>query len=170
MFLQRSVRRTPIALLVGITLLSSASHGSGQSAEYPLDAGDHRMIAYERDYSEVMANLAYLSDMIGPRLTGSDRLKRANEWTAEKMKAYGLENVHLEPYTIPRGWERGPVEARILEPNGLPVSAVQVAWNPATHGAVRGPIVLFSPQSEEDLAPMKGKLKGAIVLSASPVS
>ena len=170
MFLQRSVWRTSVALLFGVTLIGSASHGSGQDAENPLDAVDHRIIAYERDDSEVMANLAYLSDMIGPRLTGSDRLKRANDWTAEKMKEYGLENVHLEPYTIPRGWERGPVEARILEPNGLPVAAAQMAWNIGTHGAVRGPVVLFSPQTEADLAAMKGKLKGAIVLNAPPVA
>lgn len=170
MFHQRSVQRPATALLICTLFLGSASRGSGQSAENPLDATDRRIIAYERDHSEVMANLAYLSDMIGPRLTGSARLKRANDWTAEKMKEYGLENVHLEPYTIPRGWERGVVEARVLEPNGLPISAAQLAWNPGTRGTVRGPVVLFSPQSEADLAPMKGKLKGAIVLSASAVT
>ena len=64
-----------------------------------------------------MANLTYLSDMIGPRLTGSESLKRANDWTIEKMKSYGLSNVHLEPWTIPTGWERGTAYAKIVEPN-----------------------------------------------------
>ena len=54
-----------------------------------------------------MKNLQYLSDVIGPRLTGSENLEQANNWTAEKMKAYGLENVRLEPWEIPVGWERG---------------------------------------------------------------
>ena len=72
-----------------------------------------------------MNNLTYLSDQIGPRLTGSANLKRANEWTAEKMKEYGLVNVHLEPWTIPVGWERGTAYARILEP-GLGPLQLQV--------------------------------------------
>src|SRR4051812_14241456 len=56
--------------------------------------------------SEIMKNLGYLSDQIGPRLTGSASLRRANEWAAEVMKSYGLENVHQEGWQIPTGWER----------------------------------------------------------------
>src|SRR4051812_5224617 len=51
---------------------------------------DKKLIESAKDGSEVMKNITYLSDVIGPRLTGSDNLKRANEWAAEKMKAYGL--------------------------------------------------------------------------------
>src|SRR5437773_591582 len=83
--------------------------------------------AAAKDGSELMKNLTYLSDEIGPRLTGSAALKRANDWTAEKMKSYGLVNVHLEAWTIPVGWERGPASARIIEPNNgraLTVAAV----------------------------------------------
>src|SRR6516162_8263348 len=54
---------------------------------------DKKLIAQAKDGSEVMTNLTYLSDVIGPRLTGSENLKRANEWAAEKMKSYGLSNV-----------------------------------------------------------------------------
>jgi len=43
-----------------------------------------------------MQNLQYLSDVIGPRLTGSSAARRANDWTLERFKAYGLE-AHLEP-------------------------------------------------------------------------
>ena len=47
---------------------------------------DRKIIAEAKDSSEIPANLAYLSDIIGPRLTGSAALKRANEWTAEKIR------------------------------------------------------------------------------------
>src|SRR6266404_1909050 len=57
---------------------------------------DRKIMAAAREHSEVMKNLTYLSDEIGPRLTGSSKLRRANEWTAAKMKKYGLSNVHLE--------------------------------------------------------------------------
>src|SRR4051794_27898559 len=46
--------------------------------------------------SQVMATLSYLTDVIGPRLTGSPGLKRANEWTRDRLAAWGLENAQLE--------------------------------------------------------------------------
>src|SRR5687767_3572380 len=51
---------------------------------------DKKIMAEIKGRSEIMKNLAHLSDVIGPRLTGSARLERANRWTAEKMKEYGL--------------------------------------------------------------------------------
>src|SRR6185436_1618386 len=48
--------------------------------------------------SQVMQTLSYLTDVIGPRLTGSPNLKRANEWTRDKLTAWGLTNAHLEPW------------------------------------------------------------------------
>src|SRR4051794_34494415 len=68
---------------------------------------DKKVIETGKENSEVMKNLTYLSDVIGARLTGSINLRRANEWTAEVMKSYGLTNVRMEPWTIPIGWERG---------------------------------------------------------------
>src|SRR5262249_22287825 len=70
-----------------------------------------------KEHSQLMANLRHLSDIIGQRLTGSKNLQRANEWTAERMKEYGLENVKLEPWEIPSGWERGPATFKLVEPD-----------------------------------------------------
>src|SRR5262249_61693041 len=54
---------------------------------------DKKIIGEAKIGSEIIANLSYLSDMIGPRLTGSAALKRANEWTMERMRSYGLTNA-----------------------------------------------------------------------------
>src|SRR5262249_20850072 len=78
---------------------------------------DRKVLDESKNGSELMKNLTYLSDMIGPRLTGSPALKRANDWTAAKMRGYGLSNVHLESWTIPAAWERGSATARIVEPD-----------------------------------------------------
>jgi len=78
---------------------------------------DHKVIEEARKGSEALANLTYLCDQIGPRLTGSDNLKRANDWAMVRMRAYGLSNVHLEPWSMPEGWERGLAQARIIEPD-----------------------------------------------------
>jgi hypothetical protein len=130
---------------------------------------DQKLLAEAKDHSEIMKNLTYLSDVIGPRLTGSPALERANKWTAEKMKEYGLENVHLEPWTIPVGWERGTASIKIIDPdNGKSLTVASYAWAPGTKGPVEGEVVIFRPTSKDDLAKYKGKLKNAIVLSSPP--
>ncbi len=130
---------------------------------------DKKLIAQAKDGSEVMANLTYLSDVIGPRLTGSPNVKRANEWTAEKMKSYGLSNVHLEPWTIPVAWERGTVTARLLEPdNGRTLTMAAAGWSPGTKGKVEGDVVIIRAQNKDELAKYKGKLKNAVILRGPP--
>src|SRR5204863_250379 len=67
------------------------------------------------DRSEVMQNLQYLSDVIGPRLTGSPAARRANDWTLERFRTYGLD-AHLEPWQFGRTWTRGPTPAPLTAP------------------------------------------------------
>jgi len=153
-------------LTLGAALLFLSPPAFAQTAGVADD--NKRLIDYEKQNSELMNNLEYLSDMIGPRLTGSARLRKANDWTAAKMKEYGLENVHLEKWTIPLGWERGTCEARIIEPNGIPVMAASWAWCPSTKGKVTGPVVLFNPTTDDDYKKFEGKLKNAIVLFSVP--
>ena len=68
---------------------------------------DKKAIEEVKANSKLMKNLEHLCDVIGPRITGSPNLEKANNWAAEKMKEYGLTNVVLEPWEIPLGWERG---------------------------------------------------------------
>src|ERR1051326_8536145 len=102
-------------------LLLSVSRAPAQVPEV-LET-DQKIITFAKENSQLMENLEYLCDMIGPRLTGTERLKKANEWTAAKMREYGLENVHLEGYSIPIGWERVSCDARVLAPNGMQLIA-----------------------------------------------
>jgi carboxypeptidase Q len=131
---------------------------------------DKKIMDEAKNGSEVMATLTYISDIIGPRLTGSPALKRANEWAADKMRSYGLSNVHLEAYTIVAGWERGTAYARIIEPdNGRTLTLAAEGWAPSTNGKVQGDVVIFKAQDKADLAKYKGKLKNAIVLQGAPI-
>ena len=93
-------------------------------------AADAQIIGEIRDHSEAMANLEYLSDSIGQRVTGSPQLKQASDWTKEKFAQYGLTNVHLEPWTIARSWTRGSAQARIVAPAGHPLTIAAAAWSP----------------------------------------
>src|ERR1044071_3809247 len=59
--------------------------------------------------------LAYLSDRIGNRLSGSPQLDQAIEWAVKTMKEDGLENVHTEAVMVPH-WVRGAESAEIISP------------------------------------------------------
>jgi carboxypeptidase Q len=133
-------------------------------------AADAQILSEVREHSEVMANLEYLSDNIGPRLTGSALTKQANDWTAAKMKEYGLVNVHLEPWTIAHSWTRGTASARIIAPAVHPLTIASAGWAPGTNGVMRGPVVYFDAKTKADFEKFKGKLKGAIVIYQEPAS
>jgi hypothetical protein len=114
--------------------------------------------------SELMANLEYLCDMIGPRLTGSPGLKKANEWTRDKFAQYGLSNAHLEAWTIEKSWTRGEATGKVLVPVEQRILLESAGWGPSTSGPKRGPVVHVKAQSADELASYKGKLKGAWVM------
>src|ERR1700723_1195053 len=83
-------------------------------AKNPFAAADEKILAEVHDHNEIMSNLEYLSDMIGQRLTGSENLKKANEWTKQKFTEYALGNPHLESWTNAHIWTPGKATARIF--------------------------------------------------------
>jgi hypothetical protein len=117
-----------------------------------------------------MKNLQHLSDVIGPRLTGSAALVRANNWAARVMEGYGLENVKLEPWEIPLGWERGTATLTLKEPTpGRQIPIASWAWKPGNRGKVTGPVVAVTADTRKTLTTtFKGKLKGAVVVWGPP--
>jgi carboxypeptidase Q len=115
-------------------------------------------------HSELMANLEYLCDMIGPRLTGSPGLTKANQWTRDKLAQYGLANAHLESWTIDHSWTRGDAKGHITMPVEQRLLVESAGWGPSTKGPLRGPVVHVKAQSTDELGAYKGKLKGAWVL------
>ena len=116
--------------------------------------------------SELMANIEYLCDMIGPRLTGSPGLVKANHWTRDKFRQYGLANAKLEPWMIERAWTRGEAKGRVVGPVEQRILLESAGWGPSTKGPRRGPVIHVKAQSADELSPYKGKLKGAWVLLA----
>lgn len=117
--------------------------------------------------SQVMQTLAYLSDVIGPRLTASPQMMRANEWTRDTLTKWGLQNANVESWgTFGRGWSLKRFSAQVIEPQGFPLIAYPKAWSPGTNGPVAAEVVYFDAKDEADLARFKGKLKGKIVMTA----
>ena len=114
--------------------------------------------------SELMTNIEYLCDMIGPRLTGSPNLTKANNWTKEKFQQYGLSNAHLESWMIDHAWTRGEARGKVVVPVEQRILLESSGWSPSTDGPKRGPVVHVKAQSVDELAAYKGRLKGAWVI------
>ncbi|HEX8852794.1 MAG TPA: M20/M25/M40 family metallo-hydrolase [Pyrinomonadaceae bacterium] len=117
--------------------------------------------------SQVMQTIQHLTEVIGPRLTGSPSLKRANEWTRERLAGWGLQNAHLEGWQFGRGWSLERFSAEVVAPQSFPLLAYPKAWSPATSGALTGEIVHVEAKTEEELQRYKGRLKGAFVLAGT---
>ena len=114
--------------------------------------------------SQVMETLGQLTDVIGPRLTGSPGMKKANEWTREQLEKWGLSSAHLEAFgPFGRGWSYSHVRVQMVAPTEAPLVAYPKAWTPGTEGTARGKVVKAKLEKAEDLEPWKGKLAGAIV-------
>jgi carboxypeptidase Q len=160
---KRRMKRHPVRILFLFIFISTA-----QSQQAALDQWDTKIIAEGMERSQVMQNLEYLCDMIGPRLTGSEQLKRANEWTAERFKEYGLKNVNLEPWKLPRTWRRGLATAWMVKPYRFQLTVAQKAWTDATNGAREGRVVQFKINGVQDLGKYVGKIRGAWLLVGEP--
>jgi carboxypeptidase Q len=116
--------------------------------------------------SQVMETIRQLTDGIGPRLTGSPNMKRANEWTRKQLEDWGLQNAHLEKWgPFGRGWSYERSTVTMTGPDTAALIALPKAWTPGTNGAQKGKVIRPGIlQSDSDLEKWKGKLAGAILL------
>jgi carboxypeptidase Q len=116
-------------------------------------------------HSHIMEYASALMDGIGQRLTGSENLKKANEWTKDQFAAMGCANAHLEDWgEFGMGWKQLNTWVRMTAPDTAVFIAQAAPWSPATKGAVSAPAVWVDIKSEKDFDKYKGKLAGKIVL------
>jgi hypothetical protein len=120
--------------------------------------------------SQVMKTAFYLTDVNGPRLSGSTGLKKANQWTQKQLADWGLKNATIEPWgQFGKGWEIEKSYVAMKTPYYQALIASPKAWTPGTNGLVSGKVVLVKAEKEEEFAAYKGKLKNAVVLLQTEV-
>src|SRR5271166_941910 len=116
-------------------------------------------------HSHVMEYASALDDGIGPRLTGSPNLQRANAWTRDQFTAMGCSNAHLEDWgEFGMGWQQLNTWVRMTSPDTAVFIAQAGPWSPATNGAITAPAIWIDVKEKKDLDQYKGKLSGKIVL------
>lgn len=128
--------------------------------------------------SQIMKTLHVLTDVYGPRLTGSPNLKNAGEWAVKQLESWGLKNGRLEPWEFGNpGWLNERVSAHLVSPVKDALVGEVLAWTPSTPGPVKAPItqiVLPERPSQEELTAFfqatGDAVKGRIVLVGTPQS
>ena len=137
-----------------------------QPATESLDMTMYQRIRDEGlNHSHVMEFASALMDGIGPRLTGSPNVKKANEWTKDTLTKIGLENAHLEDWgEFGLGWQQLNTWARMVTPDTAVLILQATPWSPATSGPVTGDVVWVDIHDDKDFDKYKGKLAGKIVL------
>lgn len=162
-----SRRQFATALLLLILILSGVPLRAQQQPKKDPNDPVEKIRDEGMNRSQVMQTLSYLTDVIGPRLTGSPNLKRANEWTRDQLKGWGLADAHLEAWgPFGRGWSLKSFYAEVVAPQTIPLIAFPKAWSPGTNGLQTADVVYLEAKDEKELEKYKGTLKGKIVMSA----
>ncbi len=158
---------TGFALLLALALPTAATGQTAQEA-VELDVVEAiRQEGLERSQIESMAR--YLTEVIGPRLTGSPGMRAANEWTAAQLEAMGLDNVQIEAWgEFGRGWQNEDYQGRILTPFEQPLHGQPLAWTGSTDGLVRGPAVVGRIEEMSELNALAGRVAGTFLLIDEP--
>jgi carboxypeptidase Q len=137
-----------------------------QPATESIDLNMYNAIRAEGlERSHVMDFAGGLTDGIGPRLTGSPNMAKANAWTRDQLTNMGCVNAHLEDWgEFGIGWQQLNTWVRMTEPDTAVFMAQATPWSPPTNGPVKAQAVSVVIKEESDIAQYKGKLAGKIVL------
>lgn len=170
----RSIHRFLALTLTAACVAVAPTDGHAQVAAPASEDVDfevlQRIMEEGLERSQLAELAGHLTDVIGPRLTGSPGMARANAWAAEKFNEWGLSNVTIEPWgEFGRGWEVVSYKGRILTPFIQPLNALPVAWTGSTEGTITASVRVIQIESVEDLEAYRGTLAGAIVLTRDPV-
>ena len=155
------------SLLIGA--FSAVHPANAQIVQERVDLGTiSRIRQEEHDHSQIPELAHHLTDVIGPRLTGSPGMKAANEWTAAMLRSWGLTGVEVQPWgKFGRGWENLAYEGRILTPYSQPMPGQASGWTGSTKGMITSPVKVVEG-GVDSIARYGTALRGALVLVSPP--
>ncbi len=150
-----------VLLLVAGSAFAQPGGFQQTEPDFPVDDPVLRAIWAEgMEASQVQAMAQYMSDVLGPRLTGSPGYNAAAEWAAEQMRSWGME-AELEQYGTWRSWQRGVSSVHLLEPRVRSLEGQMLGWSAGTDGAVEGAVTMLP---EGDFEAWLPSVEGKFVL------
>src|SRR5215510_10580782 len=167
--MKAGARAVLIALVLTLAIGPSHLSPDALAQDGEREKLDYAMIAKIREEglnrSQVMDHISWLSDVYGPRLTGSPTIKQASDWAQKRFKECGLVNVHEEGWPFGKGWSLERFSANMIEPQVSPLIGYPKSWTPGTPGVITADAVYAPINSEADFDKYRGKLQGKIVLA-----
>jgi len=113
--------------------------------------------------SQVYETASWITDVYGPRLTGSPMLDKATEWAQVTLKDWGMSNVYLDEWgPFGRGWQLDYFTMHAESPLYWPIIAYPKAWSPSVEA--KGEVIFLNIKDEADIETYRGKLAGKFVL------
>ena len=167
----RIIKTTIALLLMQTTLLPNILFAQNASQDMNVQIRKEGM-----DNSQIMKTMHFLTDLHGPRLTGSPNHVAAANWAAKQMTAWGFENAALEPWDFGYpGWVNERASGFITSPVQDSLVFEVLAWTPGTNGIVSGSAVrmqLPNRPTQDELTTyfnsIKSSLKGSMVMIGAP--
>lgn len=102
-----------------------------------------------------------LCDEYDSRWPGSGLDKASCEYMAEKLRGYGVENVHLEKFTIP-GWIRGSSSLSVTEPKSKEIECIALPMS--SEGVVEAELVYLGAGPIGCYEERRDEIAGKIVM------
>ncbi len=171
-----------LATAPGLSSTHAAQEGEQNRPAPPRERLDDEIVWKIRreatDRSQIMRTLHVLTDVYGPRLTGSPNLRKAQDWLVQQATAAGLKNAHLEEWDFGQpGWLNEKTAVHLLSPVKDSLVVEALAWTPGTTGTVTASTVIVTPPERPTQADadrffnhLRGNLKGRAVLVGQPTS
>jgi carboxypeptidase Q len=118
--------------------------------------------------SQVPTLFHTLTDVLGPRLSGSSAHVAAARWAADRFREWKLTNPRLEPFEFGRGWTLEQLTVEMTAPRYMPLIGYAEAWSPPTAGVVTGTPIYIGDSTAEEIDRLGSRLRNAIVLTHRP--
>jgi hypothetical protein len=161
--------KTRYIVFAAVVAVVPRLHSQPAPTSVPAEKLDYQAIGRIRDEglnrSQVMDHISWLSDVYGPRLTGSPAIEQASQWVMKTFNEWGLSNVHQERWKFGKGWSLVRFNATLIEPQVQPIIGYPQSWTPGTKGTIVADVVRAQIDNDGDFAKYRGKLAGKIVLT-----
>jgi carboxypeptidase Q len=167
------MRRQVSLLVLAVSLLAAAA----PYAEEKIDSDITWKIRREAsEHSQIMPTLHMLTDVFGPRLTGSPNLRQAQDWVVQTAGEWGLKNAHLEAWEFGHpGWLNERIAVHVVSPVKDSLVVEALAWTPGTKGTLSAQTIQIRPPvrpTKEQLATFfettRASVNGKVVFVGAP--
>ncbi len=158
--------RRPFLLTIGLLTISLSL---GAQTPNPLDAATINAIRGEAVVnSQAMEMHWWLSEVFGPRATGTPQYTQGADWVMKKFGEWGLQNIHIERFPFGQGWTIERFSAHMTAPQTASLVGQPRWYSPSTNGPVTADVAYVKAANEADLGKYKGRLQGKIVVLQGP--